>query len=63
MPDAAVEPWALIEGNVADAAALGSMALPYHRVVGFDRSGERLLAARLGDPAGGAMGALARLRK
>jgi glycerol-3-phosphate dehydrogenase len=49
VPDAAVEPWALIEGNVADAAALGSMALPYHKVVGFDRSGERLLAARVVD--------------
>ena len=49
VPDAAVEPWALIEGNVADAAALGSMALRYHRVVGFDRSGERLLAARVVD--------------
>ena len=49
VPDAAVEPWSLIEGNVADAAALGSAALPYHRVVGFDRSGERLLAARVVD--------------
>ena len=49
VPDAAVEPWPLIEGNVADAAALGSAALPYHRVVGFDRSGERLLAARVVD--------------
>ena len=49
VPDAAVEPWQLIEGNVADAAALGSAALPYHRVVGFDRSGERLLAARVVD--------------
>jgi glycerol-3-phosphate dehydrogenase len=49
VPDAAVEPWALIDGNVADAAALGSAALPYHKVVGFDRSGERLLAARLVD--------------
>jgi glycerol-3-phosphate dehydrogenase len=49
VPDAAVEPWALIEGNVADAAALGSAALPYHKVVGFDRSGERLLAARVVD--------------
>jgi len=49
VPDAAVEPWALIEGNVADAAALGSAALPYHKVVGFDRSGERLLAAKVVD--------------
>jgi glycerol-3-phosphate dehydrogenase len=49
VPDAAVEPWALIEGNVADAATLGSVALPYHKVVGFDRSGERLLAARVVD--------------
>jgi glycerol-3-phosphate dehydrogenase len=49
VPDAAVEPWALIEGNVADAVALGSAAAPYHKVVGFDRSGERLLAARVVD--------------
>ena len=48
VPDAAVEPWSLIEGNVAD-AALGSAAVPYHKVVGFDRSGERLLAARVVD--------------
>jgi glycerol-3-phosphate dehydrogenase len=49
VPDAAVEPWALIEGNVAEATALGSAAVPYHEVVGFDRSGERLLAARVVD--------------
>jgi glycerol-3-phosphate dehydrogenase len=49
VPDAAVEPWALIEGNVAEATALGSAAVPYHKVVGFDRSGERLLAARVVD--------------
>jgi glycerol-3-phosphate dehydrogenase len=49
VPDAAVEPWSLIDANVADAAALGSAALAYHRVVGFDRSGERLLAAHVED--------------
>ena len=49
VPDAALEPWALIEANVADAVAHGSRALPYHRVVGFDRSGERLLAALVED--------------
>jgi len=49
VPDAAVEPWSLIDANVADATALGSAALAYHRVVGFDRSGERLLAAHIQD--------------
>jgi glycerol-3-phosphate dehydrogenase len=49
VPDGAVEPWALIDANVADATALGSQALAYHRVVGFDRSGERLLAVRVQD--------------
>jgi glycerol-3-phosphate dehydrogenase len=49
VPDAAVEPWSLIGANVADAAAFGSVALAYHRVVGFDRSGERLLAVRVQD--------------
>lgn len=49
VPDAAVEPWSLIDANVADAVALGSAAVAYHRVVGFDRSGERLLAARVQD--------------
>ena len=49
VPDAAVEPWSLIDANVADAVALGSRALAYHRVVGFERSGERILAARVED--------------
>ncbi|HSK51134.1 MAG TPA: anaerobic glycerol-3-phosphate dehydrogenase subunit GlpA [Clostridia bacterium] len=49
VPDGAVEPWSLIDGNVADAAALGSHAVPYHRVVGFDKSGERILAAHIED--------------
>ncbi len=49
VPDGAVEPWVLIEANVDEAAALGSVALAYHRVVGFDRSGERLLAVRVQD--------------
>ena len=44
VPDAALEPWALIEATVADAEALGSRALSYHRVVGFDRAGARILA-------------------
>jgi len=49
VPDGALEPWALIEANVADAERHGSRALPYHRLVGFDRSGGRLLAARVAD--------------
>jgi glycerol-3-phosphate dehydrogenase len=49
VPDASLEPWALIGANVADAEANGGRALPYHRLVGFERSGERLLAARVED--------------
>jgi glycerol-3-phosphate dehydrogenase len=49
VPDGSVEPWNLIDANVAEAAGLGSAALAYHRVVGFDRSGERLLAVRVQD--------------
>jgi glycerol-3-phosphate dehydrogenase len=49
VPDATLEPWALIEANVAAARAEGSDARPYHQVVGFDRAGDRIIAARLLD--------------
>ena len=53
VPDATLEPWALIEANVAEAESLGSAALRYHKVVGFDRSGERILAVRVADTRSG----------
>jgi len=55
VPDGSVEPWSLIDANVADAVALGSRALAYHRVIGFDRSGERLLAVRIQDVRSGSV--------
>ena len=53
VPDATLEPWALIEANVAAARAEGGDAWPYHEVVGFDRAGDRIIAARLLDPRSG----------
>jgi glycerol-3-phosphate dehydrogenase len=55
VPDAALEPWALIEANVADAVTHGSRALTYHRVVGFDRQGERIVAALIENVRSGAV--------
>jgi len=49
VPDATLEPWALVEANVAAARSEGSDAWPYHQVVGFYRSGERIIAARVLD--------------
>ncbi|HEX5465064.1 MAG TPA: anaerobic glycerol-3-phosphate dehydrogenase subunit GlpA [Candidatus Limnocylindrales bacterium] len=53
VPDATLEPWQLIEANLADARAHGAEAWPYRRLVGFDRRGDRLLAARIADAQGG----------
>jgi glycerol-3-phosphate dehydrogenase len=49
VPDGSLEPWTLIDANVADAAARGSQALAYHEVVGFERAGDRIIAAQLAD--------------
>ena len=53
VPDAALEPWALIEANIAEATDRGSAAMPHQRLVGLERSGGRLLAARLADARSG----------
>jgi glycerol-3-phosphate dehydrogenase len=47
--DAVVEPWQLIEANVADGRARGGDAWPYHRVVAMRRSGARILAVDVAD--------------
>jgi glycerol-3-phosphate dehydrogenase len=49
VPDAALEPWQLIEANIADARARGSEALPYHQLVGLERNGGYIAAASIAD--------------
>jgi glycerol-3-phosphate dehydrogenase len=49
VPDATLEPWVLIEANVRDAEARGSRALRYHKLLGFEKAGERITAARIAD--------------
>jgi glycerol-3-phosphate dehydrogenase len=49
VPDATLEPWKLIELNIAAARQLGSDALPYRQLVGIERSGSRITAARVLD--------------
>jgi glycerol-3-phosphate dehydrogenase len=53
VPDGSVEPWNLIEANLADARAHGSEAWSYHRVVGFERAGDRITAATIRDESSG----------
>lgn len=53
VPDAALEPWSLIESNVAAARELGSEARPYHELIGFDRQAARVVAARVRDARSG----------
>jgi len=53
LPDGSIEPWNLIDANVADARAHGSDAWSYHRVVGFEREGERIVAATVRDERSG----------
>ena len=54
LPDGSVEPWNLIDANLADARAHGSEAWSYHRVVAFEKSGERITAATVRDERSGA---------
>jgi glycerol-3-phosphate dehydrogenase len=53
LPDGSVEPWNLIDANLADARAHGSEARSYHRVVGFERAGERIVSATVLDERSG----------
>ena len=47
VPDGSIEPWQLIEATLADARAHGSEAASYHRVIGFELTAGRIVAARL----------------
>jgi glycerol-3-phosphate dehydrogenase len=55
VPDATLEPWKLIELNIAAARQLGSDALPYRQLVGIERSGSRITAARVLDVRSGSV--------
>ncbi len=55
LPDGSVEPWQLIESNVADARAHGSDAWTYQRLVGMERDGGRIVSATLRDERSGSV--------
>ncbi len=59
VPDAALEPWQLIEANLAEARARGSDAWPYQRVVGMERNGARIAAVTLAEGRSGTMTTIA----
>ncbi len=49
VPDASLEPWQLVEANLADARSRGSLALPYKRVVGMTRNGGYISSVAIAD--------------
>jgi glycerol-3-phosphate dehydrogenase len=55
LPDGSVEPWHLIESNVADARAHGSEARAYQRLVSMERDGDRIVAATIRDEHSGSL--------
>ena len=59
VPDAALEPWQLIQANLADARARGSEAWAYHRVVGIERSDGHLTGVNVADVRTGSVTRLA----
>jgi glycerol-3-phosphate dehydrogenase len=54
LPDGSIEPWNLIDANLADARDHGSEAWSYHSVVAFERAGDRIEGATLRDERSGA---------
>jgi glycerol-3-phosphate dehydrogenase len=55
VPDATLEPWQLIDSNLVAARRLGSDALAYRQLIGFDRLGSRLTAAQVLDVRSGSV--------
>ncbi len=55
VPDASLEPWQLIDGNIRDARSRGAEILPYHAVIGMRRSGARVLGVELADVRSGSV--------
>ena len=53
--DAALEPWELIEANLADAVAHGAEFRRYSRVTAMERAGRRVLSVTLADERSGSL--------
>ena len=54
VPDASLEPWELVDANLASAREYGAEALRYHEVIGFERAPDGgLTAVRVHDERGG----------
>jgi glycerol-3-phosphate dehydrogenase len=49
VPDASLEPWQLIEANIADARSRGSDALAYRQVVAMERNGAHIASVSIAD--------------
>jgi len=49
VPDAALEPWQLVEANLRDGADRGSETRPYRQVVGIERNGGFISAVSVAD--------------
>jgi glycerol-3-phosphate dehydrogenase len=47
--DGSLDPWQLIDANLAEGLARGSEAWPYHRVAAMERHGARIVAVTLAD--------------
>jgi len=59
VPDASLEPWQLVDGNVTDARSRGAVILPYHQVVAMQRSGGRILGVDVADVRSGTITTIA----
>jgi glycerol-3-phosphate dehydrogenase len=55
VPDASLEPWQLIEANLAEARDRGSLAFAYHQLVGLERNGGYISAATIADVRSGSV--------
>ena len=49
VPDASLDPWKLVSGCARSAKQYGARILPYHRVLGLEVRGDRVVGARVGD--------------
>jgi glycerol-3-phosphate dehydrogenase len=59
VPDASLEPWQLIEANLADAQAHGSHALAYHELASLRRNGGDVVSATIADRRSGTLHTIA----
>ena len=55
VPDGSLEPWQLVEANLADGQARGSQALPYRQVVAMERNGGFISAVSIADVRSGSI--------